>query len=281
MDPIYVTGHRNPDTDSIVSAMAYAALRNALGDREYRAARLGHVSDETQLVLDRFGFPAPVWIKTMRTQVRDLDYDTPPALSSGVTISRAWAALSTDTSIAALPITNEDGTLFGMLSSGDIAASDMQSIEHPHIDAVPLFNVLSVLEGRILNEAGDLVDSISGDVCIALPQSCDNLLFSGSGSIIVCGHQPDMVRRAHRAARPLRHRLSGRAGRAAPQCADGHRHHLHAVRCLPRRPPAVSVTAHQPHLPHEGPRVLPSRRLCRRRPRGYAEKPLPLLSHSG
>ena len=196
MDPIYVTGHRNPDTDSIVSAMAYAALRNALGDREYRAARLGHVSDETQLVLDRFGFPAPVWIKTMRTQVRDLDYDTPPALSSGVTISRAWAALSTDTSIAALPITNEDGTLFGMLSSGDIAASDMQSIEHPHIDAVPLFNVLSVLEGRILNEAGDLVDSISGDVCIALPQSCDNLLFSGSGSIIVCGHQPDMVRRA-------------------------------------------------------------------------------------
>ena len=162
MDPIYVTGHRNPDTDSIVSAMAYAALRNALGDREYRAARLGHVSDETQLVLDRFGFPAPVWIKTMRTQVRDLDYDTPPALSSGVTISRAWAALSTDTSIAALPITNEDGTLFGMLSSGDIAASDMQSIEHPHIDAVPLFNVLSVLEGRILNEAGDLVDSISG-----------------------------------------------------------------------------------------------------------------------
>lgn len=60
MDPIYVTGHRNPDTDSIVSAMAYAALRNALGDREYRAARLGHVSDETQLVLDRFGFPAPV-----------------------------------------------------------------------------------------------------------------------------------------------------------------------------------------------------------------------------
>ena len=59
MDPIYVTGHRNPDTDSIVAAMAYAALRNALGDREYEAACLGHVSDETQLVLDRFGFQPP------------------------------------------------------------------------------------------------------------------------------------------------------------------------------------------------------------------------------
>ena len=77
MEPIYVTGHRNPDTDSIVSAMAYAALRNALGDREFVPARLGHISDETRLVLDRFGFEPPVRIQTMRTQVRDLDYDTP------------------------------------------------------------------------------------------------------------------------------------------------------------------------------------------------------------
>lgn len=62
MDPIYVTGHRNPDTDSVVSAMAYAALRNSLGDREYVPARLGHLSDETKLVLERFGFEAPVRI---------------------------------------------------------------------------------------------------------------------------------------------------------------------------------------------------------------------------
>ena len=59
MEPIYVTGHRNPDTDSIVSAMAYAALRNALGDREFVPARLGHISDETRLVLDRRGHRQP------------------------------------------------------------------------------------------------------------------------------------------------------------------------------------------------------------------------------
>ena len=93
MEPIYVTGHRNPDTDSIVSAMAYAALRNALGDREFVPARLGHISDETRLVLGRFGFEPPIRIQTMRTQVRDLDYDTPPALSGAVTVSRAWTAL--------------------------------------------------------------------------------------------------------------------------------------------------------------------------------------------
>ena len=196
METVYVTGHRNPDTDSIVSAMAYAALRNALGDRQYRACRLGHLSDETQMVLDKFGFKAPPWIKTVRTQVRDLAYDTPPALSSAVTVSRAWSILSGDSSIAAIPVTNEDGTLFGMLSTGDIAACDMQSIEHPHIDQIPVFNLLSVLEGRIMNEAGNLVDTISGDVCIALPQACENLLFSDKDTIVVCGSQPDMIRRA-------------------------------------------------------------------------------------
>ena len=82
MDTIYVTGHRNPDTDSIVAAMAYAALRNALGHREYVAACLGHVSDETQMVLNRFGFQPPKRIHSMHTQVRDLDFDTPPVLSA-------------------------------------------------------------------------------------------------------------------------------------------------------------------------------------------------------
>ena len=196
MEPIYVTGHRNPDTDSIVSAMAYAALRNALGDREFVPARLGHISDETKLILDRFGFEPPIRIQTMRTQVRDLAYDTPPALSSAVTVSHAWSVLTADSSIAAIPVTNEDGTLYGMLSAGDIAACDMRSIERPHIDEVPVFNLLSVLEGRILNEAGNLIDTITGDVTIALPQSCENLLFSGKDSIVVVGHQPDMVRRA-------------------------------------------------------------------------------------
>ena len=67
MNEIYVIGHHNPDTDSIVSAMAYAALRNALGDRNYVAAHMDHISDQTQRMLDRFGFQPPVRIQTMRT----------------------------------------------------------------------------------------------------------------------------------------------------------------------------------------------------------------------
>ena len=196
MDPIYVTGHRNPDTDSIVAAMAYAALRNAVGDREYEAACLGRVSDETQLVLDRFGFQPPKRLTSMHTQVRDLDFDTPPILSTAVTVGRAWQMLQAQKGIAALPVAKEDGTLFGMLSREDVASYNMDLVFGGVLNQVPLFNVLSVLEGRILNDAGDNTDTVSGEVTVALPQAQENLLFNKRDSIVLCGHQPDMIRRA-------------------------------------------------------------------------------------
>ncbi len=196
MDPIYIFGHRNPDTDSIVSAMAYAAVRNAIGDRAFTARRLGPVSDETQSILDRFGFEAPELLLNVRTQVRDLAYDTPPALDSGVTIGRAWQVLHDDPRTLALPITCEDGQLFGMLTRGDIATFDMYSVEHPAIDNVPVFNLLGSLEGRILNDTADVFDSLTGNVLIALPISSDRVSSIGPESIVLCGEQPDLVRRS-------------------------------------------------------------------------------------
>ena len=196
MYPIYVTGHRNPDTDSIVAAMAYAALRNAVGDRAYEPACLGHVSDETQLVLDRFGFQPPQRIHSMHTQVRDLDFDTPPVLSAAVTVGRAWKNLQAQKNISAIPVANDDGTLYGMLSREDVASYNMTQITAGRLESVPLFNVLSMLDGKVINDAGESTDTVAGEVVIALPQSQENLLFNRPDSIVLCGHQPDMIRRA-------------------------------------------------------------------------------------
>ena len=196
MENIYVTGHRNPDTDSIVAAIAYTALQNALGHREYVAARLGHLSDETKLILERFGFPAPLLIKNMRTQVKDLEYDTPPALHRGLTVSRGWSILQSDSTIAAIPVTNETGELFGMLSSGDIASYDMRSISDPMVRQIPLFNLLSVLEGRVLNEAGNDLDAVSGELVFALPKGAEQPMFTGRDVIAICGNQPETIRMA-------------------------------------------------------------------------------------
>jgi len=194
MEKIYVTGHRNPDTDSIVAAMAYASLRNALGDREYEAACLGRVSDETQTVLDRFGFQPPQRIYSMHTQVRDLEFDKPPVFSAAVTVQRAWKMLEKQTS--AIPVANEDGTLFGMLSRENVADYNMGLVNSGRLDQVPLFNLLNVLEGKVINDAGENTDQITGEVTIALPQSRENLLFNDTNAVVICGNQPDMIQRA-------------------------------------------------------------------------------------
>ncbi len=195
MDTIYVTGHRNPDTDSIVAAIAYTALRNACGDREYEAACLGDPSDETKSVLEKFGFQAPKRIYNVFNQIRDLDFVKPPVLSTAITVGHAWDIMQ-EKNIGTLPVANEDGTLYGILSRDHVAAYHMSLITESYLQEVPLFNVLSVLEGTILNEAGETTDTISGNVVIALPQSQDTLLWQDPDSIVICGHQPFMIRRA-------------------------------------------------------------------------------------
>ena len=195
MNEIFVTGHRNPDTDSIVAAMSYTALRHALGEHEYVAARLGDVNDETRRILDRFGMEPPRLIQSMRTQVVDLDFDRPPVMDKSVTMDRAWHVMR-EQHLPVIPVGNEDGSLYGMLSAGDIATYNMETIADPTVDRLPLFNLLSVLEGRLLNESGAMADTVSGQVTVALPQSCENLLFHSKESIVLCGNQPDMIRRA-------------------------------------------------------------------------------------
>ena len=196
MDTTYVCGHRNPDTDSIVSAIAYAALRNALGDNGYVAARLGHLNDETTFILNRFGAKAPVLLSTVRTQVRDIDFDHPPQLGRSVPVSHAWEVLQSGDGFTALPVTRENGSLFGVLTAGGIAERDMESIRRPAVEDVPVFNLLSALEGRIINDDENLFESVSGEVVIALPGAGEPLRGVKPDSIVICGQQEDVLERA-------------------------------------------------------------------------------------
>ena len=199
MEPIYVTGHRNPDTDSIVSAMAYAQLRNALGDREYVAARLGRISDETQLVLDRFGFAPPVLIHNLRNQVSDLNFDTPPVLNQAVTVNHAWQLLHHDDTSNVLPVADDEGVLFGLLSMNEIAANDMNSLLEPEITDVPVFNLVSALEGNIVLDSEIPTNSISGRLTLALPANGEEAILLTPLTILICGHQPEVILDALRA----------------------------------------------------------------------------------
>lgn len=192
MGKIYVTGHRNPDTDSIAAAIAYASLRHALGNWDYVAARLGAVNDETQILLDRFGFSVPPLLLDMRTQVQDLEYDHPPALTGSVTIDKAWRVMR-ESKLKSLPIVNEDGTLYGTLSTGDVAEYDMEAIDNNRVASLPLFNLLSVLEGTLVNEYMPGLQSVSGRVTIAIPQNSRNWPDMEPDTVLVCGNQPEVV----------------------------------------------------------------------------------------
>ena len=192
----YVCGHRNPDTDAIVAAMSYASLRNMLGENHYVPVRLGPVNDETAALLKKFGFQQPMQIFTVRTQVRDIEFDEPPTLGCNVPVSRAWKMLQENPGLSSLPVVREDGTLFGMVTAGGIAESDMESIQKPVLKDAPVFNVLSALEGRVLNREDEVFESLSGEVRIALPTAGETLHGAGAGSIILCGQQEDVVERA-------------------------------------------------------------------------------------
>ena len=249
MDPIYVTGHRNPDTDSIVSAMAYAQLRNALGEGEYVAARLGRVSDETQLVLDHFGFKPPVLIHDLRNQVGDLNFDTPPALNKAVTVDRAWQILHDDENIVSVPMVEDDGTLFGMLSMNTIAAYDMRSIVHSDIEDIPVFNLVSALEGSIVLDSKDPTISVSGRVTIALPSSGEEAMQLSGHTVLICGDQPDVIMDALRAGVPC-----------IILCCAGVPEEAWEIECN-------SLVISTPHEPYRAARMVfqsvPAMRICR------------------
>ena len=195
MADVYVTGHRNPDTDSIVASIAYAYLRNATGERNYKPVRIGAINDETQKLLMRFGFEAPPLVKNMRTQVRDLDYDRPPALNRSVTMDLALRTLRDDQANV-LPIVDDDGRLWGMLSAGDIAVYDIQTMNENRIDDLPLFNLLSVLEGALINEYQVTRDIIAGELYITIPQNYEDQALSNPDAILICGNQPELVEHA-------------------------------------------------------------------------------------
>ena len=191
-NPIYVTGHKNPDTDSIVSAIAYAALMNALGDRRYTAARLGTLSDETAHILERFGFSAPERIHNVFTQVRDLNFDRPPVLSAAVTVRRAWETmLKGEGEVTFLPVAGEDGKLLGMVTTGDIASFDLESSENPHLSEIPLFNLVSNLDGTIW-DGNSGVTALSGNLLIVVPQSGAETAFT-QDMIVVTGNDPAIL----------------------------------------------------------------------------------------
>ena len=189
-EKIYVIGHKNPDTDSICSAIAYADLRQKVTGQVHEAKRAGHVNDETAYVLDRFGVEAPKLLTDVRLQVRDLDIHEMPGLKPNASIRDTWERMRQEQA-KTLPIVKDD-ELVGVVSTGDIAKSYMDVYDSEILSKArtQYRNIVKTLDGTMItgNEHGYF---IRGKVAIGA--SSPNLMeeFIEKDDLVILGDREE------------------------------------------------------------------------------------------
>ena len=121
---VVVIGHRNPDTDSICSAIAYAELKNKTSDLVCEARRAGKMNQETEFVLKKFGVKPPRMCTDVNPKIRDVDYREMPGIPGTTSLRKAWEIMR-DKQIDTLPVTSPDNELEGVITVKDIATANM------------------------------------------------------------------------------------------------------------------------------------------------------------
>lgn len=148
--PVYVIGHKNPDTDSICSAIAYAELKNTLCGGGYCAARAGQINQETQYVLNFFQASAPKYVGDVMTDVRDIEIRKTQGVSGDISLKKAWNMMRA-LGVVTLPITEEQ-RLQGLITIGDIANAYMDVYDNCILSVAqtPYKNILETLDAAML-----------------------------------------------------------------------------------------------------------------------------------
>ena len=169
-----VIGHKNPDTDSICSAISYASLKKAVSGGRYVPGRAGSISRETKFVLDYFGMPEPELIRDVRTQVKDIEIRKTAGVDRNISLKKAWNIMQ-ETGAVTLPVLKENGTLEGLITVGDITKSYM-----------------SVYDSSIMSKANtqyaNIVETLEGLIIIG---SEDN--YFNQGKVLIAAANPDMM----------------------------------------------------------------------------------------
>ncbi|MDO4962107.1 MAG: putative manganese-dependent inorganic diphosphatase [Eubacteriales bacterium] len=201
---ILVFGHKNPDTDSICSAICYADLMNKVNERNiaagqpdsgdvYVPCRAGVISAETTFVLDKFKFPIPRIYMDVRPQVRDLEIRNEKGILPDMSLRNAWERM-TKNELQTLPVVDSEGVLKGVISINDIAMANMDIIGSSYFENanVPVRNILETIEGEL--EYGDIDSMVnSGRVRIgaSTPESIRET--HSEGDILIVGNRYDNI----------------------------------------------------------------------------------------
>ena len=147
---VIVIGHKNPDTDSICSAIAYARLKQAITGTEHIPCRAGMLNPETEYVLQKFNIPAPELREDVRTQIKDIEIRKTKGVRSNISLKKAWSLMK-ELGVVTLPIT-KDNYLEGLITIGDIANSYMNVYDSAILSAAntQYMNIKETLEGVVI-----------------------------------------------------------------------------------------------------------------------------------
>lgn len=148
--PIYIIGHRRPDTDAICSALALAELKQKLGVNAV-AARIGHLNPETQFIIDKLGVKKPLYMTTAKSTLSEIDIDPPVLIYQDDSLLMAWD-LCHDNGVKTLYVVNSAGEFVGMTTLAQISMIQMQDLNLTSelLKQTPAQNIADTLEGRIL-----------------------------------------------------------------------------------------------------------------------------------
>jgi len=148
---VWVVGHKNPDTDSICAAIAYANLKNQTDGNRYEAKRAGELNEETKYVLDTFGVKSPGLITDVGAQVKDIEIRKTPGVSGKISLKRAWEMMK-EQNVVTLPVTDKENNLEGLIITGDIATSYMDVYDNSILSRAKTQyqNIVDTLDGTML-----------------------------------------------------------------------------------------------------------------------------------
>jgi len=169
-----VIGHKNPDTDSICSAICYANLKTSITGKEYVPCRAGRINEETQFVLNYFGVEAPELVSNVKTQVRDIEIRETAGVDRNISLKKAWNLMQ-DANVVTLPAVNANNVLEGLITVGDITKSYM-----------------NVLDSSILSKArtqySNIIETLEGQLVIG-----EESAYFDQGKVLIAAANPDLM----------------------------------------------------------------------------------------
>ncbi len=170
---VYVIGHKNPDTDSICSAIAYAYLKRAVTGEKYSARRAGQISEETQYILNRFQVKAPKLLTDVKLQVKDADLHLIEGAAPNESIKHVWELMKKQ-NVKTIPVL-ENGELLGIATTGDIASSYMDVYD-------------DMILGQAKTQYQNIIDTLDGTLLTGDPNK-----YFEKGKVAIGASSPDLM----------------------------------------------------------------------------------------